>query len=526
MNRLPEKEEERSWSNIRKPFVLYPIQCGRRFGIGHALEEVSESRNWSEPQIREIDLTSLPYVPLPRAPSYWEERQTRAHTVEIEKIEDHFEILDTDEWFLSEVEKLPMQERPDPAFRKIHPTDSGISFIDDLGNAKGYEAADAAVLHYGRSGEVVAEKGLLHGTYRIGVNPLGRGLIAMSKDCVLHAYDDHLNMILETPLREASQIKAAQRRLQIGDNELKNHIRCVGLSRNNECFLFTIVDEAWCVDLKGRGLWGARFPMQEGWRRVSSPSETYGTSREIQDSLNLMDLSFPLTPDQIKKRYRKLAKQWHPDLHPGDSHAEEKMKALTCAAEILTGMDVSSCSGFGADRFVRNISHSAIEVGGVTMSWGLHMEVSEKQAADWIYAANFAGHTDSVFLAGYSGRVVMLNETGEPVRAYDIGAVPRRIVDTDEYLYILTDTRLYILKGEALHSIVDVYDAGELVVAQTGFGLLEKKQFRWFRKDGDYLGGILTKDPIRRVYSGQDRMVVETRQRRVIVKGGPTWWEE
>jgi len=99
--------------------------------------------------------------------------------------------------------------------------DLPIFFIDDLGNAKGYEAADAAGLHYGHSGEVVAEKRLLHGTYRIRVNPLGRGLIAMSKDCVLHAYDDDLNMILETPLREVPQITEVQRRRQIGDSELK-----------------------------------------------------------------------------------------------------------------------------------------------------------------------------------------------------------------------------------------------------------------------------------------------------------------
>ena len=40
--------------------------------------------------------------------------------------------------------------------------------------------------------------------------------------------------------------------------------------------------------------------------------------------------------DEIKKAYRKLAKQYHPDLHPGDKEAEAKFKALNEAYEVLS----------------------------------------------------------------------------------------------------------------------------------------------------------------------------------------------
>ena len=38
----------------------------------------------------------------------------------------------------------------------------------------------------------------------------------------------------------------------------------------------------------------------------------------------------------------------------------------------------------------------------------------------------------------YSGRVVVVDENGEGLRVYDIGSVPQRIIDTGEYVYLLT----------------------------------------------------------------------------------------
>ena len=48
------------------------------------------------------------------------------------------------------------------------------------------------------------------------------------------------------------------------------------------------------------------------------------------------------TDDEIKKAYRKLAKQYHPDLHPGDKDAESKFKEINEAYEILSDPDKRS----------------------------------------------------------------------------------------------------------------------------------------------------------------------------------------
>src|SRR5271167_1860716 len=39
--------------------------------------------------------------------------------------------------------------------------------------------------------------------------------------------------------------------------------------------------------------------------------------------------------DEIKKAYRKLARQWHPDRNPGDAKAEERFKEISQAYDVL-----------------------------------------------------------------------------------------------------------------------------------------------------------------------------------------------
>ncbi len=459
------------------------------------------------PKLKEIDISSLAYTPLPKAPASWEGKQRPKKSYNIKNVSDFFEIRDAD-WTIQSVEKIPMKERPDPAYRKAYAVDSGLLMIDDLGNAEGLNSIESSAIKYDRKGRIESQSGFQHGSYRIGVNPLGNGLILMSKDCVVHAYDDQLQPLFETALDQYPEIKAMRERFCLEDeNQLKNHIRCVALSRDNKRYLFTIVDEAWCMDVEGKGLWGVKFPIQEGWKEAITVTNNFGTREEINNALALMNLSLPVTPKEINERYRDLAKEWHPDLNQGNIDAAEQMKALNTAKEILTGVD-----GDGSSNVVTDDIQISIQIGG-------------SPSADWIYASCFSASSDKSYLASYSGLVVTLTSDGDAVRVYDIGSVPKKIIDTGDYLYLLTDTRLYVLQDDSLYALIDTYDSGELIMTQTGFGLLEKKRLQWFNEDGTYLGSILSKDPIRRVYTTSDGVVIETRQRRAVLKGIPTWWE-
>ena len=43
---------------------------------------------------------------------------------------------------------------------------------------------------------------------------------------------------------------------------------------------------------------------------------------------DILGVSKTATEDEIKQAYRKLARQYHPDLHPDDKDAAEKFKEI------------------------------------------------------------------------------------------------------------------------------------------------------------------------------------------------------
>ena len=59
-----------------------------------------------------------------------------------------------------------------------------------------------------------------------------------------------------------------------------------------------------------------------------------------KDFYQVLGVSRDASESEIKKAYRKLAVQFHPDKNPGNKEAEEKFKEISAAFDILKDLSL------------------------------------------------------------------------------------------------------------------------------------------------------------------------------------------
>jgi molecular chaperone DnaJ len=100
-----------------------------------------------------------------------------------------------------------------------------------------------------------------------------------------------------------------------------------------------------------------------------------------RDYYEVLGLAKNATADEIKKAYRKLAIQYHPDKNPGDKASEEKFKEAAEAYEILSNPEKKS----KYDQF----GHAGPASGG--FGGGMNMEDIFEQFGDIFGGGGFGG---------------------------------------------------------------------------------------------------------------------------------------
>ena len=88
---------------------------------------------------------------------------------------------------------------------------------------------------------------------------------------------------------------------------------------------------------------------------------------EKRDYYEVLGVPKDATEDQLKKAYRKLAKENHPDLHPGDKECEARFKEINEAYEALAAdraasaaLAISAASVISAASAIYSATFSAL----------------------------------------------------------------------------------------------------------------------------------------------------------------------
>ncbi len=84
----------------------------------------------------------------------------------------------------------------------------------------------------------------------------------------------------------------------------------------------------------------------------------------VTDPYKVLGISPGATPDEIKKAYRKKAKEYHPDLHPNEPGIQEKMSEVNEAYDMLINPEKHSRQQYQQQQYGQHGGYGQYSYGG------------------------------------------------------------------------------------------------------------------------------------------------------------------
>lgn len=468
-----------------------------------------ESKKNEQLRPKDLDIDNSPYIYLPPSPNKDDSDSTNDQF----DIKKELFVCDSlgNKWDLKGIKELIGDERPSTYHKEIRQTKNNFLFIDKTCKSKTCMEKSASILVTDVNGNFIENYGLDFDIYRINSNPNGNYFVCLSSNSCLHVYNEQMKLLYFKDLsRDWWTQEILKSNLWLW-GELKTKFKSIDISANGRGIYYSFADTIYFYEINSKLIWNATVPLKPNWERIYDKPDLFKKQPEIMDAINLMGLEFPIKDQMIKEKYRKLALEWHPDLRPDDPNSTPQMQKINDAFSLLTGvesnlLELDPNNNVLQFKRVRPDKVKEFERGMIIL------DLDYPGGLDWIYGGGISIDNESVYIGTYSGKAIKVNSFGNPEYTLDVGNVITHIFDNENYIYIFTHTRLYILSHEKeIIKIINISNLGKPTFFKESFIFEHKNKVCAYSVKGDWMFNVWTKYPIRKYFWKGEIFILETR---------------
>ncbi len=291
--------------------------------------------------------------------------------------------------------------------------------------------------------------------------------------------------------------------------------RSVQVSADPDRVLVTDIDKAYLLDSNLTKLQMWRVPLKEGWTRETNTIQDTSEQIQIRKDLALFGLNDSATRPDIRRAYRDLILQYHPDRNMGETDYTDKTTEINLAYTRLTGEDIGiALQGLSSEsyQFVPDAAKDKptiikTEYGDIEISIGITMGGDGR---DWIYSSYLNYDGTVIFLGTYAGKVYKIPVSGQSLACYEVRQPVIGIQEISGYIIISSHENLWVFEESNFQCHQPIPKGARVLFGSQGFGLINDKSLVLFAPDGTKYSDISFKSSISDCVWNENKLLVNT----------------